>query len=77
MEIEDKKIFMPHDITKFLKVLTKEEIHVFFACLYRIMDKRPLPSEGVTRAVKLTLLHVMSMQEIYKLFDESEVTDEQ
>ena len=74
----EKKIFMPFDITEFLKMLDFKKCNIFFDCVGLLIDEKPLPS-GIPTDVKLCLLHVISMQKFAPDYDneESEVEDEQ
>lgn len=78
MYIEDKKIFMPFDITNFLKLLDWKKCNIFFDCITLLIDKKPLPS-NIPTDVKLCVLHVISMQKFAPDYEdeESEVNDEQ
>lgn len=77
--LEDvRKIFMPFDITGFLKLLDFKKCNIFFDCIGLLIDKKPLPND-IPTDVKLCLLHVISVQKFAPDYgnEESEVKDEQ
>lgn len=69
LEDTDKKIFMPFDIVNFLKLMTWEECQTFFDCACYLMKKEPLPT-NISRAVKMSVLHLISMQKFAPNYEE-------
>ncbi len=69
LEDTDKKIFMPFDIVNFLKLMTWEECQTFFDCACYLMNKEPLPT-NISRAVKMSVLHLISMQKFAPNYEE-------